>query len=108
MLLAIGMRPSLIGQMVWLELLGLALLGAIAGLLIGTAATLWLEHKGIDFGSLGKLLAQFGLPPRLYPTLTPLSALIGPSALFLAICLGGIIPYLRVARLTAASAMRAP
>jgi ABC-type lipoprotein release transport system permease subunit len=106
-LLAIGMRPRLIGQMVWLELLGLALLGCAIGFAIGAGATLWFEHQGIVYPGMGKLLAQFGLPPRLYPTLTPLSALIGPGAILLSIAIGGIVPYLRVARLTAASAMRA-
>jgi len=109
MLLAIGMRPMLIGRMVWLELLVLAVLGCAIGVAIGGALTLWLEHVGVSFGSnFDKLLAQFGLPPRLYPRLDLLSATLGPAAILAAICLGGIVPYLRVARLTPASAMRAP
>ncbi|MGC9953149.1 MAG: FtsX-like permease family protein [Rhizomicrobium sp.] len=107
MLLAMGMRPRLIGQMVWIELLGLALFGCAIGFVVGAGVTLWFEHQGIVYPGMAKLLAQFGLPPRLYPTLTPLSALVGPSALLLSISIGGIVPYLRVARLTAASAMRA-
>jgi ABC-type lipoprotein release transport system permease subunit len=107
-LLAIGMRSGLIGTMVWLELLGLALLGCAIGTAIGAGVTLWFAQHGILYPGMAKLLAQFGLPPRLYPTLTPLSALIGPGAILLSIALGGIVPYLRVVRLTAASAMRAP
>jgi ABC-type lipoprotein release transport system permease subunit len=107
MLLALGMRPDSIGRMVWLELLALALFGCAIGLAIGAGVTLWFGQAGIAFGGMGKLLAQFGLPPRLYPTLTPLSALVGPGAILFAIVLGGLVPYVRVARLTAASAMRA-
>lgn len=107
MLLAMGMRPRLIGRMVWIELLGLALFGCAIGFIIGAGVTLWFEHQGIVYPGMSKLLAQFGLPPRLYPTLTPLSALVGPGAILLSIALGGIVPYLRVTRLTAASAMRA-
>ncbi len=107
MLLALGMRPRLIGGMVWIELLALALFGTAIGIAIGGAATLWLGHVGIALPGLAKLLAQFGLPPKLYPSLTWLSATLGPSAILIAIVLGGIVPYLRVARLTAASAMRA-
>jgi len=107
MLLAIGMRPRLIGRMVWLELCVLALTGCGIGLAIGAAITLWFEHHGITYHGLGDLLAQFGLPPQLYPTLTPLSALIGPGAIALSIALSGIVPYLRVAALNAASALRA-
>jgi ABC-type lipoprotein release transport system permease subunit len=107
MLLAIGMRPALIGRMVWIELLVLGLLGCAIGFAIGGSLTLWLEHVGVSFGSLGKLLAQFGLPSRLYPRLGWLSGTVGPAAILLAISLGGIVPYMRAARLTAASAMRA-
>lgn len=106
-LLAVGMRPGMIGRMVWLELLGLALLGCAMGLAIGAGITVWFEQHGIVYPGLGKLLAQFGLPPKLYPTLTPMSALIGPGAILLSIAIGGIVPFLRVIRLTAASAMRA-
>jgi putative ABC transport system permease protein len=108
MLLAIGMRPGAIGRMVWLELLALALFGCAIGLFIGATATLWFEHAGIEFGGLHNLLAQFGLPPRLYPTLTVFSALIGPAAILFAICIGGVVPYVRVARLAPVLATRAP
>ncbi len=105
-LLAIGMRPRAIGLMVWLELLTLALTGCAAGFAVGAVVTSWLEQRGISFGSLSELLAQYGLPPRLYPTLDAVSALTGPVAILVAIVLGGIVPYARVARLTALAAMR--
>ena len=106
-LLAMGMRPGQIGAMIWIELLGLALLGSAIGLAIGGGATLWLQHTGIVIPGIAKLTAQFGLPERLYPRLTPLSALIGPGAILAAILVGGLVPYFRVARLTPALAMRA-
>lgn len=107
MLLALGMRSSQIGAMVWIELIGLALFGCAIGLAIGGGLTLWLEHVGVVIPGLTKLLAQFGLPGRLYPTLTPFSAMIGPGVLLAAIAVGGVVPYLRVTRLTPALAMRA-
>ena len=106
-LLAMGMRPRLIGRLVWIELLGLALFGCTIGVAIGAGVTLWFERYGIAFSGMSDLLAQFGLPPRLYPALTPVTALVGPGAILLSISIGGIVPYLRVAHLTAASAMRA-
>jgi ABC-type lipoprotein release transport system permease subunit len=108
MLLALGMRPGQIGAMVWLELLCLALLGCLIGLLVGGGATLWLQARGVVYPIDPRLLAQFGLPRRLYPTLTPVSALFGPVALLAAITVGGVAPYLRVIGLTPALAMRAP
>jgi len=106
-LMAMGMRPSLIGRMVWLELVMLALTGALLAILIGGALALYFEVQGINYGNLGKMMAQYGLPSRLYPVLSTFSALIGPGALFLAITLGGIVPYFHVRRLEAATAMRA-
>jgi putative ABC transport system permease protein len=106
-LLALGMRPHAIGLMIWMELIALALCGCALGFAIGAAGTLVLVRYGISYAGLEKLLAQYGLPPRLYPSLTPMSALAGPAALLTAVVIGGIVPYLRVARLTAASAMRA-
>lgn len=106
-LMAVGMRPRLIGQMVWLELVTLALTGCAIGFAVGALATLQFQHEGIAFSGVSELFARFGLPPRIYPALTPVSAATGPVALLLAIATGGIVPYLRVLRLTAASAMRA-
>jgi ABC-type lipoprotein release transport system permease subunit len=107
MLLAIGMRPSLIGGMVWLELITLALTGGVIGIAIGAGLSLWFERTGISFAGFSAVLAQYGLPSQLYPALSPFSALVGPTVIVLAICIGGIVPYLHVRRLQAASAMRA-
>jgi putative ABC transport system permease protein len=106
MLLALGMRPGQIGTMVWIELLALALIGCAIGVAIGGAVTLWLQSTGILFPIDPKLLAQYGVPSRLYPSLSLFSALAGPGALVLAIAIGGPVPFLRVLRLTPALAMR--
>ena len=106
MLMALGMRPAQIGLMVWLELTLLAALGCAIGIAIGGGFTLWLQRVGVDFSGLGAVLAQYGLPPRLYPALSPLSALAGPGAILTAILIGGLVPHARIARLTPALAMR--
>lgn len=108
MLLAMGMRPGQVAAMVWLELAGLALMGCGLGLALGGGIALWLQHTGVAIPGLAGTLAQFGMPDRLYPRLTPLSAALGPGAILAAIVIGGLAPYARVMRLTAASAMRAP
>lgn len=105
-MLAVGMRPGQIGAMVWVELLSLALVGCAFGLAIGGSATLWFQHTGISFAGLSKVLATLGLPSRLYPRLSLLSAAIGPGALLAAIAVGGLVPYFRVRAMTPALAMR--
>jgi len=107
-LLALGMRSGQIGAMVWAELLMLALGGALCGVAAGAAATLYLQHSGVVFAMDPRVLERLGVPQRLFPSLSWFSALAGPGALVGSIVLGGLIPYLRVHRMTPALAMRAP
>jgi ABC-type lipoprotein release transport system permease subunit len=106
-LLAIGMRPSLIGGMVWLELIVLALTGAAIGIALGAGVALWFEVHGIAIPGLEAILVQYGIPTRLYPAVSAFTVLTGPGAVVTAIAIGGIVPYLHVRRLQAARAMRA-
>ena len=107
MLMALGMRPGQIAGMVWIELLALAAIGCAIGVAIGGAITFWLQQVGVVFPIDPKLLEQFGIPTRLYPSLSALSALAGPGALAAAIAIGGLVPFGRIRRLTPALAMRA-
>ncbi len=106
-LLAIGMKPGPLGRMMWIELILLALLGSVAGIVVGGAVALWYQVHGIPLASLEGLLAQFGLPARIFPTLSLTSALVGPSAIVAGVALGGIVPYLRIRRLEPVAAMGA-
>lgn len=107
MLLALGMRSSQISAMVWIELLVLALLGCALGVAIGAVVTAYFQNTGIVYPIDPKLLAQFGVPQRLLPSLTWFSALAGPAALLLAVLVGGLVPFARVRQMTPAIAMRA-
>ena len=105
-LLAVGMRPSLLGRMIWLELSLLALLGLAVGMLIGSGATLIYAHIGISMPGSETFFAQWGLPGKLYPRLSLLSLSAGPGVLVVCILLAGIFPYRRVRRLEPIAAMR--
>ncbi|MDE3114982.1 MAG: ABC transporter permease [Pseudomonadota bacterium] len=107
MLMAIGMRPSQIGRMVWIELLFLAGLGALLGIALGAGLTLWASAHGIAFSGAEALFSQWQMPSTLYPQLSWVSALSGPLVISLAIALAGLVPYVRVRRLEPVSAMRA-
>jgi putative ABC transport system permease protein len=106
-LLAIGMGPSKLGVMIWLELALLALLGLGVGMIIGSAITLTLGHYGMEMPGAEAIFAQWGLPGKLYPYVTPVSVSAGPGVMALAILLAGVVPYRRLRRLEPVTAMRA-
>ncbi len=107
MLLAVGMRPAQVAGMLWLELVLLALLGDGLGVLLGGGLALGFGQTGITLGSVGGLLAQWGLPGRLYPALGLVSALAGPAVILASVAVGGLIPMRRIGRLEPVAAMRA-
>jgi ABC-type lipoprotein release transport system permease subunit len=107
MLMAIGMRANLIGRMMWIELILLALIGNAIGIVLGGAAALYFQVHGMAFGSLEGLLAQWGLPGRLYPALSWASALGGPGVILISVVLAGFVPFRRIRRLEPIEAMRA-
>jgi len=107
MLLAVGMHPSQIGKMVWLELLFLAGAGATLGILLGSGITYWVSVHGITFPGAEALFQQWHMPSTLYPELNALSALAGPLVISLSIAVAGVVPYVRVRRLKPIQAMRA-
>jgi ABC-type lipoprotein release transport system permease subunit len=106
-LLAIGMRPGALGAMIWLELGMLALVGLAAGIVIGGAVTLIIAHYGLELPGSEAMFAQWGLPGRLFPRLSLLSASAGPLVMGLSILVAGIFPYRRASALEPISAMRA-
>ena len=101
MMLAIGMRPEALARMMWLEILMLAGFGALLGIALGSALVLWFQFHGIPLPEdMNEIMSRFGLPTRIYPRLSPASALAAPSIIVLAVALGGLAPYLRLRRLS--------
>jgi ABC-type lipoprotein release transport system permease subunit len=105
-ILALGMKPPLLGLVVWLELLLLTFVGIALGVAIGGGLILWFGHQGIAVPGSEEMLTQLGLPQRLYPALTLSGTFAVPGAILLAVCAAGLVPYLHVQRLEAASAAR--
>lgn len=106
-LLALGMRPSQIARMAWLELMMIAGAGAALGAAGGAALALWTAHIGIHMSDAEVLFSRWDMPSTLYPRLDLVSAFAGPVALAVSITLAGIVPYLHILRLRPVPAMRA-
>lgn len=106
-LMALGMRPTQIGAMVWLELIFLSLLGAGIGIALGAGITLWVENVGIQFPGMDEVFRQWGISGRVYPDLSLLSAVAGPGVIVVSIIILGLIPYRRILGLEPVEAMGA-
>ena len=106
-LLALGMRPSAVGRMVWIEILLLLLLGLGAGIAVGASAAGWFEVHGIALPGAEGAFAQWGMPGRIYPKLTAFSLFAAPAAIAVFTATAGIVPFLRLRRLEPVAAMRA-
>jgi putative ABC transport system permease protein len=104
-LLAVGMKPGQIGRMVWMEMIFLSVAGNGIGLFLGLLITAYFQSTGIEFAGMEEVYAQFGMPSRVYPAMTPFRVLLGPAIMVGAIALLGIIPYRRVLGLTPLKAM---
>jgi len=105
MLMAIGMRPTKLGLLVWVELFFLAVLGTSLGTAIGFAATAWAAAHGIPFPDAGALFARWHMPATLYPQIDAVGTFAGPIAIALSITCAGVIPFSRVMRLSPIAAM---
>ena len=75
-LLALSMRPVLIGRVVWLETLILLTLSILASLAAGYGLTEYFVIHGIHLQSAEALFAQWGLPGALRPEITMFSMYI--------------------------------
>ncbi|MEJ2632358.1 MAG: ABC transporter permease [Acidihalobacter sp.] len=106
-LLALGMRPMTAARMVWLEILMLLAVGLTLGIGLGAAAAGWYAVHGLVLPGAEGVFAQWGLPGRMYPQLTPFSLLAAPAAIACFTALAGVFPLLRLRRLEPVAAMRA-
>lgn len=106
MLIALGMRPGAIGRMVWLETILLLTFGLSIGMLLGYAVSEYYAHVGIHFQQAEAIFKQFGLPGAMYPQVSALTLLAGPTVIAFCIILAGAYPIIRIYRLQPVTAMR--
>lgn len=106
-LLALGMRQSLLGRVVWTELFLLAGVGIAVGIAVALPTLLWAQSVGINLPGTEGLFRQWGLTGKLYPEISTFTLLLGPGVIAAGIALSGVFPYRRIRRLEPVSAMRA-
>ena len=82
-------------------------LGLAIGAVLGIAMTWYLSIVGFSYPGMEQMAERFNLPDRMYPSLSLLSIMLGPSIVFLFSLLASIYPAIRLFFLQPVAAMRA-
>ena len=99
-MMAIGTTPWRLVRVLMLESGLLTLAGVLAGITLGSFITLYFSRVGIDFGEeAAAYMVQYGLPPRAYPELSIVTAVLGPTVVFVVTLLAALIPVLKIRRM---------
>jgi len=107
MLMALGMRPSQVARLVLLEAAFMSLLGIALGLVGGCVITYYFQIHGFQIPGAEEIMAQWGLPSRMWPRLSLMSMVTGPAVIVMVTLLTAVYPVLRIFGLGPARALRA-
>jgi len=106
-MLALGMSPAKLARLVGIETLLMSLLGLVLGITLGAVLAGYLSVVGFYYPGMEEMAARFNLPDRMYPEVSILSLLWGPSIVFAFALMAAVYPALRLYRLLPVAAMRA-
>lgn len=104
-MMAVGTKPARLTRLVLTESAGMTLVGVAAGGVMGCLLTWYFQMHGIEIAGAEELSRQFGMPSRLYPRLTFLSASVGPAVVFVITFLSALYPALKIRRLKPVEAL---
>jgi ABC-type antimicrobial peptide transport system permease subunit len=82
-------------------------LGLVIGVLLGSTLAWYLSFAGFSYPGMEEMAGKFNLPDRMYPSLSPLSMLLGPGIVFFCSLLASLYPALRLFFLQPVNAMKA-
>jgi putative ABC transport system permease protein len=106
MITALGVKPRKLASLVMTETFLMALVGLVIGVFLGWLVAAYFNAVGFSYPGMNEIAAKFNLPGKMYPSVTVLSMLLGPSVVFLFCLLASIYPALRLYRLRPVEAMR--
>ena len=104
-LMALGISAGKLTRLLLLESMTMTLLGVFIGAIAGSLITSYFQAHGIVIPGSTELLRQYGLPERMHPRLSLLSASIGAGIVLLITSLTALYPALKVRRLRPLEAM---
>ena len=105
--MSLGLTPGRLGRLVMLETALMGVMGLLLGALLGTLVTSWLNVTGFAYPGMEEMAANFNLPPRMYPKISPLTLFAGPTIVFVGTLAAALYPALRLNWLQPVEAMRA-
>ncbi len=106
-LMAIGTTPRRLTRLLLIESTAITILGIGIGIIVGCLITWYFQVHGVVISGTSELLSQYGMPERLHPRLSLLSAFIGPAAVLVITFITALYPALKVRRLRPVEAMTA-
>ena len=106
-MMALGVKPARLGSLVITETVVMSGLGLAIGAALGIVMTWYLSIVGFSYPGMEQMAERFNLPDRMYPSLSLLSIMLGPSIVFLFSLLASIYPAIRLFFLQPVAAMRA-
>ncbi|MBU8849624.1 MAG: FtsX-like permease family protein [Desulfobacterales bacterium] len=104
-MMAIGTSPSRITKLVMFESICMTIVGIVLGIIIGSLVTLYFQKHGIYIAGTEDILKQYGIPDRLYPRLSLISASAGPLVVFAITFVSSVFPALKIRKLKPVEAM---
>jgi ABC-type lipoprotein release transport system permease subunit len=104
-LMAMGTGPGRLTKILLIESASMALVGTGIGIIVGSLITYYFQQHGIEISGASEILAQYGLPDRMHPQLSWLSASIGAGIVLVITFLTALYPALKVRRLRPVEAM---
>jgi len=106
-IMALGIKPRRLALLVLLETFLMATLGLVIGVLLGSLLSGYFAQTGFAYPGMDELAAKFNMPPVIYPSLTPLSMMLGPMVVFIFCLFAATYPALKLFVLRPVEAMRA-
>jgi len=105
--LSLGLKAGRLGRLIMLETALMGIIGLILGVITGIIFTSWFTVNGLSIPGMEEMAANFNLPARIFPQLTPWTTIAGPLVVFVFTLLAAAYPALRLHRLHPVEAMRA-
>ncbi len=104
-MMAIGTTPQRLVKLLLYESGLMTVVGVCMGIVIGCGVTWVFQVYGIDMSGSSEILEQYGMSGRIYPRLSPVTALAGPLLVWIITLAVALYPALKIKGMKPVEAM---